>query len=98
VTRCRLQHVVRRQHPRLASESVVAHVLLYSRVRCGLCDEAREVILSLMDRHRFTFEEVSIDGNEGLERAHGLRIPVVLVDGREAFETFVDPDSLARLL
>jgi hypothetical protein len=71
---------------------------MYSRRRCGLCDEARAVILAERDRTPFEFEEVSIDGDDGLERAHGLRVPVVEVDGREAFETFVDRQALARLL
>ncbi len=73
-------------------------VVMYSRRRCGLCDEAREVILAQRGRTPFDFEEVHIDGDDGLERDHGLRVPVVEVDGREAFETFVDPQALARLL
>jgi hypothetical protein len=71
---------------------------MYSRLRCGLCDEAREVILAQQKLVPFEFEEVHIDGDDGLERAHGLRVPVVEMDGREAFETFVDPQALARLL
>jgi hypothetical protein len=71
---------------------------MYSRRRCGLCDEAREVILAEQDRAGFEFEEVLIDGNDELERAHGLRVPVVEVDGAEAFETFVDASVLARLV
>ena len=71
---------------------------MYSRRRCGLCDEAREVILSQRARTPFEFQEIHIDGDDRLERAHGLRVPVVEVDGREAFETFVDRRALARLL
>lgn len=82
---------------RLASGEV-AHVVMYSRARCGLCDDAREVILAVRDRHPFAFQEVSIDGHDDLEREHGLRVPVVLVDGREEFQAFVDPTALARLV
>ena len=71
---------------------------MYSRRRCGLCDEARALILAERGRTPFEFEEVLIDGDDDLERAHGLRVPVVEVDGREAFETFVHPEALARLL
>ncbi len=71
---------------------------MYSRRRCGLCDEARAVILAERERTPFQFQEVLIDGDDELERAHGLRVPVVEVDGTEAFETFVDPGVLARLL
>ena len=71
---------------------------MYSRKRCGLCDEAREVILALLGEKDFDFEEVFIDGNEELELAYGLRIPVVLVDGSEEFETRVETDLLRGAL
>jgi hypothetical protein len=73
-------------------------VVMYSRRTCGLCDKARDVILAERNRTPFGFEEVYIDGDEGLERAHGLRVPVVEIDGVERFETFVDPRSFARLV
>jgi hypothetical protein len=72
---------------------------MYSRTRCGLCDEAREVILGALRDKDFEFEEIFIDGNEQLEEAYGIRVPVVLLDGAEEFETQVDPqlfrDALA---
>ena len=71
---------------------------MYSRRRCGLCDAAREVILALLKEVDFDFEEVFIDGNEELERAYGLRVPVVLVDGAEEFETRVETDLLRGAL
>ena len=71
---------------------------MYSRKRCGLCDEARAVILGQHPARRVEFEEVFIDGDDELERAYGLRVPVVLVNGIEEFETQVDPEALAQLL
>jgi hypothetical protein len=73
---------------------------MYSRRTCGLCDEARATILAERERSGspFVFDEVFIDGDEGLERAHGLRVPVIEIDGVERFETFVDPSRLRRLL
>jgi hypothetical protein len=73
-------------------------VRMYSRRECGLCDEAREVIRSLRREVPFEFEEVLIDGDDRLERAYGVRIPVVEVDGREEFEIRVDPQHLRDLL
>jgi glutaredoxin len=64
---------------------------MYSRTRCGLCDEAREVILGALRDRDFEFEEIFIDGNEELEEAYGIRVPVVLLDGVEEFETQVEP-------
>jgi hypothetical protein len=71
---------------------------MYSRKRCGLCDEAREVILVLLGEMDFDFEEVFIDGNEELELSYGLRVPVVLLDGAEEFETQVESDLLREAL
>ena len=71
---------------------------MYSRRRCGLCDEARQVILAEAATTPFSFREVFVDGDEELERAYGLRVPVVLVDGVEEFETRVEPAALRSLL
>jgi hypothetical protein len=74
-------------------------VRLYSRRTCGLCDEARTVILAELDRGMsFLFEEVRVDGDPRLEAAYGLRVPVVEVDGEEAFEYSVEPARLRRLV
>jgi hypothetical protein len=73
-------------------------VRMFSRRTCGLCDEARAVILATRERAAFQFEEVFIDGDEGLEREYGLRVPVVAVDGVERFEFTVDPASLEAFI
>jgi glutaredoxin len=73
-------------------------VRMYSRRRCGLCDEARKVILGVRRESSFEFEEVLIDGNDALERDYGIRVPVVEVDGREEFEIRVDPARLRLLV
>ena len=46
----------------------------------------------------FRFEEVRIDGDDALEREYGLRVPVVLVGGREEFEATVDRTRLEALV
>jgi hypothetical protein len=74
----------------------VREVLLYSRPGCGLCDEARAVILAERERTDFEFSERDVTGDDALELEYGLRIPVVLIDGEERFEVRVDPGSLAR--
>ena len=65
-------------------------VLMFSRKTCGLCDKARAIIEAERQRTPFEFQEVWIDGDDALEDAHGLRVPVVEIDGVEEFETFVD--------
>jgi hypothetical protein len=72
----------------------VTEVVLFGREGCCLCDEAREVLLRARDRHPFALHERDIDGNEALLRAYLERIPVVTIDGVEAFELFVDEAEL----
>ncbi len=76
------------------------NVVMYSRTACHLCDEARAVIVAEAERSGsgFDFGEVPVDGDDDLERAYGLRVPVVLVDGREEFEIAVDPVRFHRLV
>jgi len=73
-------------------------VLMYSRRTCGLCDEARALVMAERGLFRFGFEEVFIDGDDRLEHEYGLRVPVVLVDGAEEFELTVQPGRLRSLL
>ena len=75
-------------------------VVMYSRTTCHLCDEARAVILAEAARPGpgFDFGEIPVDGDDDLERAYGLRVPVVVVDGREEFEIAVDPARFHRLV
>jgi hypothetical protein len=73
-------------------------VRMYSRRACHLCDDARSVIESEARRTPFRFEELFVDGDHDLERDYGLRVPVVVVDGTEAFEYRVDPLRLQRLV
>ncbi len=49
-------------------------------------------------RTPFELLEVDIEHDDALVRAYGLRIPVIVVDGEEAFEYTVDPEELAERL
>ena len=73
-------------------------VVLYTRPGCHLCDVARETVLSLRSRLGFAFDEVDIEADEELELEYGIRIPVVEIDGEEAFEVTVDPIQLEERL
>ena len=73
-------------------------VVLYGRDGCCLCDEAREVVLRVRARRPFAFEERDIETDETLLRSYLERIPVVTIDGVEAFELFVDESELSRRL
>ena len=46
----------------------------------------------------FELEEIDIGGDPQLERRYRERIPVVAIDGEEAFTYFVPPPVLRRRL
>ena len=73
-------------------------VVLYGRTGCCLCDDARRLLLKIRDDHPFTLRERDIESDEALMRAYLERIPVVTIDGVEAFELFVDEHELVRRL
>jgi glutaredoxin len=76
----------------------MSRITMYSRRTCGLCDTARDVILSVRAEVPFDYEEVFVDRDDDLEREYGLRVPVVLVDGEERFEVEVPAGELRALL
>ena len=71
-------------------------VTLVHAAGCHLCDSARRVIEGVRAEVPFELEEVDITGDVELEPRYRERIPVVLVDGEEAFTYFVTPDGLRR--
>ncbi len=73
-------------------------VTLYGKPGCCLCDEAREAIRSVRLDRDFDLREVDVSLEPELHRRYGERIPVVEVDGEEAFTYFVVPDGLRRRL
>ncbi len=75
-------------------------VVLYSREGCCLCDDAREVLVRVREEAapQFVLHERDIDSDDDLFRAYLERIPVVTIDGTEAFELFVDEAELRRRL
>jgi glutaredoxin len=65
-------------------------VTLYGKPGCCLCDEAKEAIQTVRLDTDFDLNEVDVSLDPGLQREYGERIPVVEIDGQEAFELHVD--------
>ncbi len=76
----------------------MATVTLYGKPGCCLCDEARDEVERLRERIDFDLDEVDVSLDPVLQREYGERVPVVAIDGREAFELHVDARELERLL
>jgi len=71
---------------------------IYSRPGCHLCDEAKEVIEPLSARYAFEVKVTNVDSSPELREAFGAEIPVVLINGKEAFRHRVDARVLERKL
>jgi glutaredoxin len=76
----------------------MTEVILYGRDGCCLCDDARQTLLRVRARRPFELRERDIETDEHLLRAYLERIPVITIDGVEAFELFVDETELERRL
>jgi glutaredoxin len=73
-------------------------VTIYLADGCHLCESAQRVLAAVREEVPFRLVEVAIDGDPDLELAYRERIPVVAVDGEQAFTYFVHPDALRRRL
>lgn len=70
-----------------------AHVIVYSRPGCHLCDEAKAAIENSGCSDRYTLEEVNIESDNELLRKYKYDIPVITIDGEEAFRHRVNPNE-----
>jgi glutaredoxin len=73
-------------------------VVLYTRPDCCLCDDARAALNRAQATQPFALQERDIDQDDALHTRYLERIPVVTIDGEEAFELFVDEPELRRRL
>lgn len=73
--------------------TVKAHVVVYSRPGCHLCEEAKASIEAVRRRVEFTIEEVNIESNPELLARYQYDIPVIAINGVETFMHRVDPDE-----
>lgn len=69
-------------------------VVIYGRPDCHLCEDALKVIEAVRRTIAFDLIEVDIETDDELFMRYLERIPVVTIDGEEAFEFFVDEPSL----
>ena len=75
-----------------------AQVIVYSRPGCHLCDEAKTAIQNAGCSESFTLEEINIESDDELLRKYKYDIPVVTIDGVEAFRHRVDAAAFRRKL
>ena len=76
----------------------MTQVTLYSRPGCHLCDDARAMLERVRAERDFDLSEVDIDADDALLRRYDERIPVIAIDGAEAFELLIDEPALRERL
>ena len=76
----------------------MTEVVLYGKAGCHLCDDARAVIDEVRAGREFKLSEVDVSLDPVLHARYGERIPVVVVNGVEAFELGLSAPELERVL
>ena len=73
-------------------------VILYTKPGCHLCEEARAQIRAADCAELYEMEEVNIETDPALMELYGLKIPVITIDGTEAFRYRVSPAEFRDLI
>jgi glutaredoxin len=94
--------ILLKKEPKLSWQPTLAgprfgSVVLYTRNRCHLCDDAK-ILLKTYARWLPTPVEVDIDGDEELKEQFNTCVPVVEIDGKVRFRGIVDEMLLRRLI
>jgi glutaredoxin len=78
--------------------AAVTRITFYGKPGCHLCEDARVALDRLLAGRNLELEVIDVSLDPKLYWAYGERVPVVVVDGEELFEFFVDEDSLRKRL
>ena len=68
-------------------------VVLYTKPVCGLCDKMKAVMNDAGCDELYTLEEVDIEQDARLFEAYRYEIPVLCINGVEAFHHRLAPDE-----
>jgi len=73
-------------------------VVVYSRKGCHLCDVVTQTLTQVQGEADFQWREVDIDADPELRQKYNDLVPVVFIDGREAFKYHMDGREFLRAL
>jgi glutaredoxin len=76
----------------------VSVVTVYSKAGCHLCAEVMTALQELRTELGFVLHEVDIADDEELHRAYFERIPVIVLDGEQLSDYFLDEALLRERL
>jgi glutaredoxin len=80
----------------MVTEAPPPEVVLYTRARCHLCEEAKEQLRALRQHAAFELREIDIDSDPELQRRYNDEVPVIFIHGRKAFKYRVDPREFLK--
>ena len=76
--------------------AALPEVILYTRARCHLCDEAKEQLRALREKVAFALREVDIDQDAQLRQRYNDEVPVIFINGRKAFKYRIEPRQFLK--
>jgi glutaredoxin len=79
------------------SGSEKAKVIIYSRPGCHLCEEAKQT-MNAAGVNDYTLEEINIEDDPDLLRRYQYDIPVITINGDEAFRHRVSIEEFRQAL
>ena len=71
---------------------------VYSKPGCHLCEDALVVLSGLQPEWALRIHVIDISGDPALMRKYGLRIPVIVVDGRIELEAPITARAVRKAL
>ena len=69
------------------------NVTLYTRSNCSLCEKAKAALHA--SGAAFQLEEIDVDSDPLLHDLYDHHVPVIFVEGKEAFRHFVHAEEFA---
>jgi len=73
-------------------------VTVYSKPECHLCEEAKAVMRAAGCSELFTIEEINIESDPDLLARYRYDIPVIMIEGAEAFRHRVNAEEFKVLI
>jgi glutaredoxin len=71
---------------------------LYGKPGCHLCDDAKRVVQHVRQTRPFAYTEIDVSLDPVLHARYGERIPVIAINGEDAFELGLTAAELEKLL
>ncbi|MEH7458434.1 NrdH-redoxin [Bacillus pseudomycoides] len=73
-------------------------VVLYTKTDCGLCVKAKQILKEVQKVYSFEIEEIDIYEDDELLEKYQIMIPVVEIDGKQAFYGVIHKDVIINYI